>query len=217
MRIFYFLVVLCSSLSSFTFAQQPFNHTYDSRKDPRSLNQRMEDYDFQYLCLNDALKNPHPEKVYELYLYQCTEEYTSFPREILKFTNLRILVIRYPIKWLPKDINKLKKLEVLIVWGSLVGLPQELGELTNLWWLELPFNNLKKLPSSISKLKKLEVLHLGYNPMEEFPVFISQLPKLRYFAWFRNRCDIIPPEYKFFRGDYLYKGCDPKKSKKTKP
>ncbi|PIY13134.1 MAG: hypothetical protein COZ18_00455, partial [Flexibacter sp. CG_4_10_14_3_um_filter_32_15] len=71
-----------------------FCHAQDYKINLDSLNLRMDNRNFQFNCLEKARK-VHPDSVYELYIYKCSEDYDDkpFPRDILKYKNLRILII----------------------------------------------------------------------------------------------------------------------------
>lgn len=196
------LTLLCSPL---LLSQRYKTSQEDELVD--GINYRMDTYAFQYNCLDKALKVRDPNQVKEIYFRGCTEYYTSFPREVLRFKNLEVLIFHEgEFRWIPPEIKQLKKLKVLSIWSRLVGLPSELGELTELRYLDLANNRIKKIPPSFQNLRKLRYLDLGNNPMTEFPSFMVDLPNLSTFFWLGNRCDIVPerirqlPKFSF----YLY-------------
>lgn len=185
---FFILIILLSCVS--LKAQAPI--------DLGLLDLRMENYDFQFLCTKDALKDPNPDEVTELYIHRCAEDITSFPREIFKFKNLRILIILYDIGALPPDIDRFKQLEVLIVWvGGIKFLPYKIGNLTKLRLLDFRTNKISYLPLSFSKLKNLEYLDISYNKFKSFPHHLRQLPKLRYVRWSGNPCNAVPQDLRY--------------------
>lgn len=163
-----------------------------------SLSERMENYDFQFLCINDALKHPNPDEVTELYIYQCEEDFNSFPREIFKFKNLRVLIICYAIREIPRDITRFNNLEVLIVWaGDLQFLPYEMGNMAKLRLLDVSFNKIRYLPQSFVNLQNLEQLDLMNNKFKSFPYHLRQLPKLKSISWTGNPCNVIPQDFRY--------------------
>lgn len=156
--------------------------TQDSLVDLSTLNLKMDEYRFQYNCLADALKTK-PDEVYELYINQkwCYDNLKNFPKEILKFKNLKVLIIRHPIKSIPKEIVALKKLQVLIVWvGEIKKLPENIGDLKNLRHLDLSWSELSKLPNSFFSLENLEELDLSDNKFKEVPLLLKNMRKLKW-------------------------------------
>jgi len=187
---FFILITLLSCVS--LKAQNPI--------DLGLINLRMDNYDFQFLCPEGALKHPNPDEVTELYIYRCENEddLTSFPRSILKFKNLRILIIRYDIGALPPDIDRFKQLEVLIVWSdSIKYLPYKIGNLKKLRYLDMSFNKISYLPLSFSKLQNLEYLDISDNKFKSFPHHLRQLPKLRHAGWSGNPCNLVPQDLRY--------------------
>lgn len=155
----------------------------DSLVDLNLMNLRMDNDDFQYMCLDDALKTDSLQ-VYELYITPKYCDYELSIEEITKaicsFRNLRILIVRrIDIYSFPKEIRNLKELQVLYLWEiPLDSLPNEIGELTNLREIHtLSTVNFKKLPNSIGELYNLETLSL--DNITELPVSICNLKKLR--------------------------------------
>lgn len=188
--LFVILIRFCTSVQ----AQTPI----DIGQMTGAMNFRMENYDFQFLCINDALKHPNPDEVTELYIYQCEEDFNSFPREIFKFKNLRILIIRYAIREIPRDITRFKNLEVLILWaGDLQFLPYEMGNMKSLRYLDVSYNNIRYLPQSFVKLQNLEILDLSDNKFKSFPHHIKELHKLRSVGWTGNPCNVIPQDLRY--------------------
>ncbi len=182
-----------------------------------SINFKRENYDFQFICLDSALKCPNPNKVYELYLKNCLNDIKSFPKEIFKFKNLQVLIIEgSDIQTIPSEINELKNLEVLTLnHTNIVALPATIGELQRLKHLDLSDNKLESLPNSIGQLKELEILNLANNKLKLLPttqwscnnlhtIYLSNNPLSRFPSellnlsesievyWDGNNCNLIP-------------------------
>lgn len=165
-----------------------FSQTQTTQVDLSKLNLRMDEYRFQYNCLEEALK-AHPDSVVELYINQkwCYDDLSSFPTSILRFKNLRVLIIRHPIKAIPKEIVELQKLQVLIVWvGDIKKLPENIGDLKSLRHLDLSDSYLDKLPQSFSNLENLEELDLSDNQFKQIPFLLKDLKKLKWVHFNRN-------------------------------
>lgn len=185
--LFFFILLILSNLCQ----------GQEYKVDLDSLNVRMDNRDFQFNCLEKARK-AHPNSVYELYIYKCAEDYDDkpFPREILKYKNLRVLIIRHFITDLPKEIDSLKNLQVLIMWTTKIKvLPNSIGNLKKLRLLDLMNTPLKELPPTMCKLTALENIVLSNTNLSYFPNFLLELPKLKIIWWWRNDCGLIPKKY----------------------
>lgn len=186
----YLIFLVLVMLSSFCQGQE-------YKVDLDSLNLRMDNRDFQFNCLEKARK-AHPDSIYELYIYKCSEDYDDkpFPREILKYKNLRILIIRHYITDLPKEIDSLKNLQILIMWTTDIKvLPRSIGNLKKLRLLDLMNTSLNELPPTMCNLTALEKIVLSNTNLNYFPNFLLALPNLETIYWWRNDCGLIPKKY----------------------
>lgn len=182
-----------------------------------SIGLKKENYDFQFTSLDEALKYPNPNKVYELYFKTGLYGVKSLPKEIFKFKNLQVLIIEgADIQTIPSEISELRNLEVLILnITKIVALPATIGGLQKLKHLDLSDNKLVSLPTSIGHLKELEYLNLennklkllptihwscdnlqtiilSNNPLSRFPSELLNLPESPGVYWYNNNCDLIP-------------------------
>lgn len=174
------LIILLLCYSSLGFSQSP--SVKDTLVDLETINLRMDNDDFQFMCLQDALKVDSLE-VYELYITPkyCNYDITQdIMKSVCTFRNLRILIIRdIDIYSFPKDFQNLKKLQGLYLLNiRLDSLPNEIGELINLREIEIMLDkNLKKLPNSIGNLNKLE--RLCVPDVNELPLSICNLKNIK--------------------------------------
>ncbi len=130
----------------------------------------------------------------EVELDLSNKKLTSFPKNVLKLTGLKRLVLdQNKLGSIPKEIGKLTELEVLsIQYCSVKALPESLSQLTKLRELYLDGSTFS-LPKSFGTLPALEVLSVGHlcgaitsddPPLAEFhpwemPASVGELPKLR--------------------------------------
>ena len=165
----------------------------------------------RYTSLEEALNKPL--EVFHLDL--SGQELTSFPIEILKLKNLKILNIGYNdstgkgnyIKALPPEIGNLTNLtDIDLDTNQLKVLPPEIGNLKNLTGLHLGGNQLKVLPSEIRNLTNLTGLYLGGNQLRELLPEIGNLTQLYGLGLSDNQLTDMPPEIgnlKYLNGLYL--------------
>jgi len=130
-----------------------------------------------YRSLEEALQ--HPDSVYKLDLHR--KRYTSFPKDILRLPNLRILNLsRNRIAVIPPEIAELKKLNELdLSHNKLTQVPPALGSLTQLIVLNLNRNKITSLPPEMGDLVNLQTLEMWDNELDTVPDEFSNLKKLR--------------------------------------
>lgn len=114
--------------------------------------------DYIYRSIKEAKKNP--DQVYSMTLNN--QKLNKFPKEILKFKNLRWLIL--------KD-NKISSI------------PDGIGNLTNLEVIDLSDNQITKLPSSIKRLTNLRELSLPDNN-------ISTSEQVNIKRWVNPKCKV---------------------------
>lgn len=109
------------------------------------------------------------------------KKFSSFPKEILKLTDLKTLNLsNNRISEIPSEISLLTNLEELYLNKcALEKLPDSIGQLKNLRVLDVSSNASLELPESLNELEQLEELHLKYNIGFGFPKDMSKLKKLR--------------------------------------
>ena len=110
--------------------------------------------DFVYKSLDTALENP--DQVYQLQLRR--KVFTAFPKELNKFSNLKVL-----------DLSK----------NKIKAFPDSLAFLSNLKTLHLSRNQIELIPATIALLKSLEELDLWNNYIDELPEELTHLKNLR--------------------------------------
>jgi hypothetical protein len=160
------------------------------------LNLKMDNYDFQFVCLDSALKYPYPDRVYEIYIRGCSTDYDRFPTEVLKFKNLKTLIIEdQDFNELPESISELKHLEILDISACHVHkLPEQLGNLNNLLYLNVSFNFIDTLPISLLHLTKLRGLNIGFNSLVSFPNWLLDMPSIQWIDLDKSECKLLPPK-----------------------
>lgn len=129
--------------------------------------------------LETALRNPN-----EVFILDLTKsKLKEFPKEILAFKNLRVLILaKNKLSDLPFELAQLSYLEkVSISKNDFETFPLVLTELTNLQKLYLDQNQITAIPHDINKLIKLEVLDMWSNELYIVPESISELQNLRIF------------------------------------
>lgn len=114
-----------------------------------------------FYSLDKAVANK--DKVYKLNLSK--QKLKEFPKEILLFPNLQILILaNNQITEIPKEINQLQNLQVL----------------------HLAKNKIKKLPETIGDLKNLHTMYMSRNRLIYFPNEMRGLDNLRLLDVTRN-------------------------------
>jgi Leucine-rich repeat (LRR) protein len=109
--------------------------------------------DFVYKSLDAALESP--AQVYHLQLKR--KGFTAFPKELKKFSNLKVL-----------DLSK----------NKIKSFPDSLAYLSNLKTLNLSRNQIEFIPTSIRFLESLEELDLWDNYIESLPEELKELKSL---------------------------------------
>ena len=99
-----------------------------------------------YKDLEAALEDP--DKVYKLQLQK--EKLKEFPKEILKFTQLRVL-----------DLRK----------NKLISIPVEIGELEYLEAVNFSKNKIVDFPEGLTKCRHLKEIVLSQNELDSLPAF----------------------------------------------
>lgn len=129
--------------------------------------------------LETAIRNPNDVFILDLTKNKLKE----FPKEILAFKNLRVLILaKNKLSDLPFELAQLSYLEkVSISKNDFETFPVVLTELTNLQKLYLDQNKITAIPHDINKLKKLEVLDMWSNDLYVVPESISELENLKVF------------------------------------
>ena len=130
-----------------------------------------------YLNLFDAV--PDTGAVIKLILKK--KKLLSFPREILKMTELEYLDLsKNKIDSIPEEIEKLKNLRVLILSkNKLKKIPTTLYNLEKLKILDLSSNDISKLPNGIKYLNQLEELNLWNTSVDNLPLDIDKVKTLK--------------------------------------
>lgn len=140
---------------------------------------------------------------------QSEENLHKFPIEILKLTNLKMLVlIGLPIKAIPTQIRELKSLEILSIMfcSEMLNIPSSMGSLHSLIALNLFQNNLTTIPESIGKLESLEEFDLSHNQLKNLPTSIGKLKNLKTLLSSNNRLLSLPDSIgnlKYLKSLYL--------------
>ncbi len=147
----------------------------------------------------------------------------SFPAEVLKYNQLKVLILNANInsskniKILPPEIGRLTKLEylflancglrslppqigalknlkVLVVGRNyLINLPPEINDLANLAHLDLRDTQLANLPGELGKMK-LTMLDVGNNHLGNWPAQVGELKDLRSLSLDGNGLKSVPSE-----------------------
>lgn len=150
-----------------------------------------------YDSLEEAAQSPE-----DVCLLHLNRTYLAdFPKEILKFINLKVLDLSdNSFTHIPSTINVLAKLEILRLDGNnITTIPPQIGELVNLTELGLGTaghrqNYITILPSTIGNLSKLERLDIAYNRLSTIPSDIGNLTNLRVLHLQHNNLTTFPQE-----------------------
>lgn len=129
---------------------------------------------------------------------QSVENLVRIPLEILRLTNLEMLVlIGLPIKKLPTQIKELKSLEILNVMfcSKSLDIPSSIGNLHSLIALNLIKNNLTEIPESIGELESLEEFDISDNQLKILPSSIGKLKNLEIFRCSNNKLLSLPDSF----------------------
>ena len=121
---------------------------------------------------------------------------TSFPIELLKFKDMKILTLCYnQLTSFPKELGELTNLQGLsLIRNQLTSIHKDIGKLVNLQNLCLSFNQLKSIPPEIGQLKNIECLFLYGNNLKSIPSEIGQLINIKILDLSCNQLKSIPPE-----------------------
>ena len=126
----------------------------------------------------------------------------TFPMEVLKYPNLRVLHIRgygtalNKFVSLPNELTQLKALRYLFLsYGRLSALPNNIGQLQSLKYLDLRGNQLTQLPESFGQLKNLEKLDLAFSKLSKLPQNFGQLQKLVHLDLKSNQLSELPDSF----------------------
>ena len=127
-------------------------------------------------------------------LYLTSQQFKAFPRKVLAFTQLKVLVLYdCQIRELPKEITRLRHLEQLDLRSNqLSALPESLGELQHLQRLYVSDNQLVSLPKSVGQLKQLKIVDVGDNLLQELPKSVAQLQNLIVLDMSNNALPSLP-------------------------
>lgn len=180
----------------------------------KSENQNVNNNKLKVNTLNNILIDIKP--ITELNLYN--KGLTSFPMEILSFTELEILNLSFnQIEVIPEEIGNLKKLKILYLnHNQLSTLPESIGSLVHLEELMIERNNenfvlpdtiqhliklkriwlsdLNKLPEGFWKLVNLEDAKLWSSNIQEIPSDIKKFKNLKEICLRDNKLTSLPDE-----------------------
>ena len=142
--------------------------------------------DYQKIDENEAIK-------------QSFREIKLFPKEVLDYRNLKILILRAnEIPVVPAEIAILNQLVLLdLSENKLKELPSEIGELKELTFLDIFGNDISQLPEAIGMLTKLKYLAagtLGSVRLKELPAEIGKLVNLKELQLRFTEIEKIPKE-----------------------
>lgn len=145
----------------------------------QTLSEKDLDTCYIYTSLEKAMK--HPEEVYVLNLSK--QKLKEFPKEILSFKNLNILILsKNRISIVPDSIGELVNLQELDLGkNKLEDFPIGIVDLVNLKRLILNQNYISGIPYMIKNLQKLEYLDMWSNNLSSFPDSLSELKLLKEF------------------------------------
>lgn len=120
-------------------------------------------------------------------------EIKTFPKGVLKFTNLKYLYLGMRgFETIPDEISNLSNLEVLDLQHSSVRtLPNTIGKLKNLREIILLFCPIETLPDNFSELTGLRKLHLGCTSLAEIPPPLFKMKRLKQIIL--TRCEESEP------------------------
>ncbi|KAJ8012972.1 hypothetical protein DPEC_G00048430 [Dallia pectoralis] len=106
-----------------------------------------------------------------VYLNLSFNDFTIFPVEVFKLTQLEVLKMRdNPIEKIPAGILKLVRLKTFVIsFCKITTLPSELYQLPSLKFLDISYNLLSSLTSDIRKLRTLEYLNVEGNQLTGLP------------------------------------------------
>ncbi|XP_010878363.2 uncharacterized protein LOC105016322 [Esox lucius] len=118
-----------------------------------------------------------------VYLNLSFNDFTVFPVEVFKLTQLEVLKMRdNPIEEIPSGILSLVRLKTLVIsFCKITSLPPELYQLPSLKFLDVSYNLLSSLTNDIGKIRTLEYLNVEGNQLSALPcgALLLSLTQLR--------------------------------------
>ncbi|MCK4934397.1 MAG: leucine-rich repeat domain-containing protein [Simkaniaceae bacterium] len=109
------------------------------------------------------------------------------------FAALPLTVIRERLSTWIEQNPSVKNIQFLDLSNkNLRYLPPEIGQLTNLWALHFPQNQITEIPPEIGLLTNLESLHIYQNPLTALPPEIGQLTNLSALALINTQITSLP-------------------------
>ncbi|WP_378188136.1 leucine-rich repeat domain-containing protein [Aquimarina sp. W85] len=126
---------------------------------------------------------------------ECLSEITKIPEEIGELHQVQRLIIKENPKLttITETIFNLSNLEFLdLNDNELKRLPETIGNLDKLKELYIGRNKIENLPSSIGDLSNLEILYLNGNELKRLPETIGKLDNLKNFKLVFNKIENLP-------------------------
>lgn len=126
--------------------------------------------------------------------YDC--HMVSLPEEFGELTNLKVVNLNHNnFTVFPKEILRLEKLESLAIDFNFKILPDEICNLIHLKYLYLPHANISYLPEDIGNLYELEVLCIWGTKVNRLPASSQKLKKIKSLYLTKSIFEkILPPE-----------------------
>jgi Leucine-rich repeat (LRR) protein len=112
-------------------------------------------------------------------------------RETVKHLNLYL----NPLNNVPEWLASLRNLEVFAFGVTNMTELPSLRTLSNIRWLTLTVNKLRRLPEDITSLQKLEGLQLAKNNIDLLPTEIGELQNLRVLTLYSNSVRELPDSF----------------------
>jgi signal transduction histidine kinase len=121
---------------------------------------------------------------------------TSFPADILRLPNLRILILNHnQLSELPADLARLTQLaELELNHNAFIEFPRAVLDLAQLNELELSGNRLTSLPDDLDRLTQLTELEIQENDLTSLPAAVTRLAYLEELKADENRLTALPDE-----------------------
>jgi Leucine-rich repeat (LRR) protein/GTPase SAR1 family protein len=119
-----------------------------------------------------------------------------FPKEILRLSNLRRLVLKAALSNVPEELARLAELRGLLLYDNpLDDIPTAIRHLRQLRYLNLSSTRLSGLPKWLPELENLEVLWLTNNRIQSLPETVAELSRLTALIVITNQIKELDPSF----------------------
>lgn len=193
------LMVLCQSESKFNKAVCLNNRFWgEYKKIPDTLKKSSGKETYKHIIKLQKIMdifNTNPWKsIINKYDERLLSTYT-----FSELDNLELLSLDDPlINSIPKELFNLNLKELIISNTKIKTVPKEIEKLSNLFILDLGYNNIDSIPEEIKNLSNLQELILSDNNFIKFPQEVIAIPNLAELDLSDNKITTLPKNIKNF-------------------